>query len=73
MIDNGTMNPAFAFYFFKENLYIDNTTKWLPVKAGGIMELGSLPIHGTGSDPHPSVHGDHVVCPGSPSWFSCLG
>lgn len=32
------MNPGF-FFFFKENLYIDNTTKQLPVEAGGIMEL----------------------------------
>lgn len=42
MINNGTMNLACYFYFYFLNLYIDSSTKWLPVKAREIMELGSL-------------------------------
>lgn len=66
---------CFGLGVFKENLYIDNSTKCLPVKAGGIMELGSLPTHRAGSSfTHtPLYMGNHVLCPGSPSWISCLG
>lgn len=75
------MNPAFFFFFLKENLYIDNSTNWLPVKAGGVVELSSLPTHwatsGFSCTHSPLSMGITVICPGSssgsPAWGDVEG